>query len=106
MVLDKADEEENRRHTLCSISRDFRGVQRSIKTFIAFAIGYGLTVLATPAGSCIGSINLRPATVSSSFIAFAHIIFAALRSYKFNMCILAAPTGGSFSPTYLIYTVS
>ena len=38
MVLDKADDEENRRRTLCRTSRIFRGVQRSIKTFIALVL--------------------------------------------------------------------
>src|SRR3990172_10554665 len=40
MALDKAEEEENRRRTLGSASRIFRGVQRSIKTFIAFVLVY------------------------------------------------------------------
>ena len=46
MALDKADDEENRRRTLGStsfyiMSGIFRGVQRSIKTFIAFVLRIG-----------------------------------------------------------------
>ena len=37
LALDKADEEENRRRTLCGTSRIFRRVQRSIKPITAFA---------------------------------------------------------------------